>query len=649
MKNNSHTNQRLGYEASNVPRTGQIDDALRLYEEICRKDPDNPAGWLGMAVIHAQLNRFDQAEEYLNRAINLRDDLPEAHYNLAKVLYLKKQIPQAVQAYRKTLALNPGHSNALLGLGSALLSQGLIDAAVDCFRRAISLSPGNFKAYYNLGYIYHSRNKIDEAIEYYKQALEFNPDHADTISNLGAAYKAVQEYGKAKIWLEKALSLRPDEADSHNSLGTVYLATGETDKAIENFKRAVRLNPNHHIAYNNLGSAFFDLERLNDALECFRNATDLRPDFHEAVFNMARVYHEKNEFDKACTYYRKAIELNPDYITAHWNLSEVLLKQGILGLGWDEYEWGLRFNARGHYRLPIPVWDGVDAHKKTIYIQAEQGLGDEIRYASCFNEVIDFSEQCVIECDHRLAELYKRSFPGAIVHGCRGTTGDNAMDTLPSIDCQISSGSLPRLLRREIDSFPTNTGYLIADKDKTAAFSTRLAALGPGMKVGITWRSKLITRWRKNYYTSIDQWGPILSVPNVQFICLQYDECQDELNLVERLFGIKIHRLGDLDLYMDIDGLASLIDALDLTITPANSVGTLAGALGKPVWKLCIHGGDLTCLGTDYCPWFPSMKLMIQPRPGDWSGAIINTARSLHDLASRFVTEDTAQTVAANR
>ena len=60
------------------------------------------------------------------------------------------------------------------------------------------------------------------------------------------------------------------------------------------------------------------------------------------------------------------------------------------------------------------MWDGSPLKEKTLLIYTEQGIGDEIMFASCFEEIIEQIGECIVECDKRLIPIFTRSFPKAI-------------------------------------------------------------------------------------------------------------------------------------------------------------------------------------------------------------------------------------------
>jgi len=184
------------------------------------------------------------------------------------------------------------------------------------------------------------------------------------------------------------------------------------------------------------------------------------------------------------------------------------------------------------------------------------------------------------------------------------------------VDCdlQIAAGSLPPLLRPGLTVFPPHAAFLTADADRAAQWRGRVDALGPGLKVGIAWRSQVVDAHRAAAYTRLEEWAPVLRTPGVVAVNLQYGDVEAEIVAVERALDVRVHRWPDLDLKDDFESTAALTANLDLVVTPAVSAGELAGALGVPVWRL--GSGDWTWLGTAVRPWYPSMRLC-PPRPGE--------------------------------
>ncbi len=540
------------------------------------------------------------------------------------------RLSEATAIYQHILLSEPTNPDALHLSGLVAHQIGQLDTATELIRKAIDIKPCG-PMYYNLGLILQARGKLDGAIENYRKAIAISPDDAKAHSNLGAALQAQGNLDAAIKSYRKAIALNPEDAGAHSNLGVALETLGDTGTAIESYRRALTCNPNDAAAYNNLGNALREQEQLDAAIENLRKAIALKPDYAEAHNNLGNALQDQGKLDDAIASFHTALALNPDYFDAHWNESLALLMQGRLEEGWIKHEWRLRKSEHvTDYRNLLdlrPLYAGQNLAGKTILVWAEQGVGDEIFFAGVLPDVIRAAGHCVIECDSRLVPLYTRSFPAAeIIPKCYPP---HPRTRESDIEWQCPIGSLPRWFRSSIDSFPRHRGYLVPDQQRVAFWQQRFAALGPNPKVGISWRSKRRSTSRDLHYTELDQWRPILAVPGLTFINLQYDECKAELDAAHEKFGVEIHDWDDINQMNDLDDVAALMSALDLVIGPTTTPAIMAGAVGAPTWMLLTEHILWKTLGTDGIPMFPSLRPIWRPRNVGWDAILEAAAAEL--------------------
>jgi ADP-heptose:LPS heptosyltransferase len=155
------------------------------------------------------------------------------------------------------------------------------------------------------------------------------------------------------------------------------------------------------------------------------------------------------------------------------------------------------------------------------------------------------------------------------------------------LTAHIHAGDLPGLYRRDRNRPAEPGGYLKADPAAVDRWRLRLAALGgEGPVVGLCWRSMMRGSVRSAYYATLAEMLPLLRLRGFRFVCLQYDGCAEELDVLRRDHGIDLWRPADLDQREDLDGVAALISAMDLVISTATSVCVLAAAVGCPTIRL---------------------------------------------------------------
>lgn len=553
-------------------------------------------------------------------------------FQSAFIAHQAGRLEVAETSYRKALHHTPADMETLYLLGTVCSQLGKKDDAVKYLKKSLEIDPDHPQALNNLGLTLRDQRKEAEAVTYYQRALALKPDYADALNNLGSALELLGQLDEAEPYLRRALQLNPDFANAHYNLGLALKGKDRFEEAAQCFLHGIELEPGLVSAYADLGSIYKIWGRPEAALACFDHVLVRTPDSYSANNNRGTVLEEMGRFDEALAAYERAAALEPDRTTARWNQAFLFLRQGILDRGWEAYE--LRF-AKGEAqqaidRFPFPVWDGSSLKEKKILVYAEQGLGDEIFFASCFSDVIAQAGHCVIECAPRLASLFSRSFPTATIQGAVRTE-IGWLTNAPKIDVQIAAGSLPRFFRPTLESFPEKPSYLIADPQRTEYWRSCLALLGPGLKVGICWRSAATKGERRRLYSQLTQWGGIFKVPGVHFVNLQYDECSEELQQAEETFGVKIVVFPELDLRNDIDESAALMVSLDLVISAGTAVAEIAGALGVNIWRTDPYGMWYEALGTDRMPWHPTMKLFTQPSHGDWDTPLALIGEALKD------------------
>ncbi|HYH23391.1 MAG TPA: tetratricopeptide repeat protein, partial [Azospirillum sp.] len=534
---------------------------------------------------------------------------PDALLEAAAGHHRRGDLAVAAPLYARVLNLRPGDPVALHLSGLLAHQTGDHEAAVARIGAALERLPAYTAARLSLGGALLALGRPGDAAVHFGCAVALEPGKAAALTNLGNALEALHQLEGAERWQRRAVAADPALAEAHDNLGAVLLRLDRPAEAEQAHRAALTLAPGLATARLNLGVALRQLARPAEALARYREALALAPDVADALGNLVRLLREGNRAGDAEVWGRRALALDPQHPSAHFNLGLLNLARGTLAAGWAGYDHRFRdlAFAGAVRRVSAPSWQGEDLTGKRILVWREQGIGDQILFASCLPDVVAGAGRVIVECDPRLVPLFARSFPTAEV---RPATDGEA----PAVDVHAPIGSLPRWLRPESGTFPARPAYLSADPARHRVWRERLAALGPGPAVGICWRSGLMTAERRAAYTRLNDWGPVFAVPGVRFVNLQYDDCAAELAEAERRFGVTIHRWPDLDLKNDLEGVAALMANLDLVISPATSVGELAAALGTPTWRFGVT--DWTQLGTAVRPWFPAMRIF-PPRPGE--------------------------------
>jgi hypothetical protein len=267
-------------------------------------------------------------------------------------------------------------------------------------------------------------------------------------------------------------------------------------------------------------------------------------------------------------------------------------------------------------------------------IWREQGVGDEVMFGSCLSFLRDSAAEIILEVDQRLIGTFKRSFPTFHVRTQQFSDRDGMMQTEFDYDLQISIGSLCQNFLSTIEDTLQLKSYLAIDAQIKQKFSERLLPYKEFRKVGICWRSGMLSAQRNSEYTHLDDWGDVFAIPNSVFINLQYGECEEELQAAEAKYGIKIIRWTDVDLKNDLDSVFALMSNLDAFVSVATAVVPFAGAVGLGGVIMLLD--DWVTLGShDRYPWFPNIRPIVLPKSSYVAHALPKVPAVLGEILSK--------------
>jgi hypothetical protein len=189
---------------------------------------------------------------------------------------------------------------------------------------------------------------------------------------------------------------------------------------------------------------------------------------------------------------------------------------------------------------------------------------------------------------------------------------------------------MTRRFRAQLEDFPTAGGYLRPDPARVAEWRAWLGEGPPA--VGISWRSGKMLGDRRRQYPPPELWAPLLATPGVRFVNVQYGDCAEDLAGFRAGASGQILEPPGLDLRDDIEGLAALSAALDLTVCVANATGALVGACGCPA-VLIGPPAAWPRLGTDRLPWYPQAETLAAEAFDAWAPVMQEATARVAGLA----------------
>jgi len=474
------------------------------------------------------------------------------------------------------------------------------------------------------------RRRTADAIARLRRAVELSPDQAEIHAALGDVLRDAGDQAGAEAEWRRALELEGDLVAPLNNLGTALAARDQLDEACKLLERAVQIAPDIVLLRGNLanvlariGTGLNRQGRGPEAIAAFERAIGFNANVPPYHINLGIALRQAGRLEDSVAAFDRALALRADDPLARWNRGLSLLALGRLAEGWRDYEFRRRLPS-APAAPKLPEWDGGAGRR--VLVRREQGLGDELLFASCFGDLLAAGVAARIECDARLAPLFARSFAAAtIVPVRRPPQGQPDPPPDPGdADNWIAAGSLPRLFRPSLESFPARRAFLEADPMAVRRWRAWLAErAGQRRCIGLCWRSSRLGGERDSRYARIEDLAPLIGVAGAAFVSLQLNLAETE----RAASGGALLVPEGLDLRDDIDGTAALIAALDRVITVDSWILSLAGALGVRTRFLAAER-DWATLGSDRMPWLPSVETRFVA-PGGWADAGAAAARDL--------------------
>jgi tetratricopeptide (TPR) repeat protein len=484
--------------------------------------------------------------------------------------------------------------------------------------------------------------KHKEAEDIYQTMLSEDFDNNVVMAALGMNYAVQGKHGMAHVLLTRALS---DFESFEKNLGKVGIIQKGTEAQRIHFLKTKRSE-----MMNAIGTCFKHENRCDKARYWFEKAQAVLPELNADIQNnLATLHINEGSPEKAMRILDKALEIDPNHPQAHWNRALARLETGDYAGGFDEYHWGKRAEVRmnrNYSNTDIPEWDGSPGKRLVIY--GEQGIGDEIMFASLLPGLIHDCSLVVYDCHKKLHRLMASSFPMIDIYPTREDENiswpmmqgpDGKPVSKYNFDARIAMGDIPKFYRRHIDDFP-GFPYIKPTAKAQAKWAAKLNDMFPDGKpiIAINWiggHKKTRVEVRS---MQLEQWLPILSL-DAHFVSLQYTECQNELKEFEAKHGIKIHHLGEAAHSEHYDDVGGVLANVELVVTCCSSIVHLAGAMGvpcwvltpsRPAWRYGIGGGP----AGDRMPWYGDTVVLFRQDRGSvaWEPVITEVADSLKEL-----------------
>ena len=261
--------QRLLARAKKLIKKGEIEEAQKIYSGVLKSFPNNQEaknGLLFKKSIESKPTQFEldevmnlyssgQVQEALSKINLLINRYPNNAllFNINGACYsIIGPVESAISSFEKAISIKSDYAEAHYNLGVAFHNIPQLSKALNCYKKAISLKHSYPAAHNNFGLISLALGQLESAVKSFEWAIAYSPEYAEAHNNLGATFQELKDYEKAMIQFKKAIAINPRYAQAFHNLGILSEILDLKEDALIYYDRAIAFNPEFAEAYRNL-------------------------------------------------------------------------------------------------------------------------------------------------------------------------------------------------------------------------------------------------------------------------------------------------------------------------------------------------------------------------------------------------------------
>lgn len=662
---------------------GDVNAAIE-HAQFAKLQSPNDARFLShLGLCYVTAGNFPSADEPLSKAVRINSDDKLAWNNLGLVFLAKGNPSDALNCFQRALQIDEGFISARQNFNQLKLDMEKSGVVVLSVMPKASTPEDGHTAFAPWEIQW---NEVLQSLELQENNSTLGkaedicmqwPDSAGVFIRTAALYHDLGDTQGAVDLLAAFIFTHPNELHAIAALGSAYLGLGEYKLAEEQFLRVIADGLEDVKVFSNLAKALSAQELHIEAVFYRRRAVSIEPTFmHKAHLASSLVsacqYEEAvaifdellleqpdsrrvfllsyaaalaylGKLEIALSLMNEALQIQPEDAAIHMQRAQINLLLENFKQGWVDYGYRSLAYTKQYRVLPFSKWQGQDLSGKTIVVLAEQGLGDQIMFASCLPDLLSSGpRKVIVEAISRVAKTLARSFPECEFIASTQGKGMGWAKSLVDIDYFVPLADLPRYFRSRVEDFPGNA-YLRPDNVRAAHWRRQLEATGPRPWIGVSWRGGLQATRQVVRSLQIEEFLGIGKNLNATWVNLQYGDVGSDLHKAEDL-GIKLSHWPEA--ISDLDEFSALVSQLDCVVTVCNTTVHYAGALGRrvivlapsvPEWR---YGLNFT-----HMPWYADVEVLRQTKHNDWGDPIHTASCRLHssfgETSDIYVTSDT--------
>jgi tetratricopeptide (TPR) repeat protein len=316
LKASAHTPadaELLGLRSRFLVRLRRSDEAARVAREALDLDPNEPAAWLGQAMVLMHKNEHQRAIQALTKASALDPFDPFPVFSRARAYKMLRRLGDAIRIHREAILLDPRWSAPYRNLGNLLSKRGRPDEALAAANLAVAIDPHDPFAWFYRGRVRERRREYDLVVPDVEHALKLWPRLGGAWGFLANVHRDRGDFIAAMRSADKALTLSPGDTHALRARAQILQRRGQMDEALVEWESLLKHSPGEVFALRGKAKILADRGQRAEALKILQRARALEPTSTAVVIDLARLRRGEGDVAGCLELLTLALKMEPEH------------------------------------------------------------------------------------------------------------------------------------------------------------------------------------------------------------------------------------------------------------------------------------------------------------------------------------------------
>ncbi|HEY9813110.1 MAG TPA: tetratricopeptide repeat protein [Candidatus Sericytochromatia bacterium] len=352
----------------------KYEDALNAYQKAINLKPEYLEAWLAKGKMLLALKRDQDALTAYEQAIQIKQDTVEAWVGRGYALESLQKYQDAIDAFEKAIQIQINYPEAWKGRGDALIGLQRYQEAITSYDKTLQFQQDDYASWNSRGWALHNLQRYDEAISSYDQAVKYKPDYSEAWYNRGNSLVNLNKDKEAIKSYDQAVKFQPNYYQAWYSRANMLGNLGKYLEAVESYDKAVKIQPSNYKAWYNRGWALHQLQQYEKAIASYSKAIELRRSNYQTWYNRGNSLYQLQRYEDAIASYAQAVRYKPDYYEAWYSRGNALLNLKRYESAIASYDQAIRYKP--NYQEAVTARNDaqkqLDAEKVNIEEKQEE-------------------------------------------------------------------------------------------------------------------------------------------------------------------------------------------------------------------------------------------------------------------------------------